>query len=221
MTLPVETSAPDGGPDACHEGCHEIELATPRGPTAARLYQAVAPVAGIVMVGGVGGGFDTPARGLYPRLAAAMVPSHVSSLRVRFRDPRDLGEAIVDVVAGIDFLVGAAVRRIALVGHSFGGAVVISAAAARAEVVTVVALATQSHGARAQDLGGRSLLLVHGTDDEILPVTCSTAVSGRARGKCELRRIEGAGHCLDEAADEVFDVVRRWLDAELPCAPGP
>lgn len=215
MAVPAETSARDGSQAGAHHDCHELELATPHGPTQARLYQAIAPVAGVVMVGGVGGGFDTPARDLYPRLASALRPSHVCSLRVRFRDPRDLAEAIVDVVAGIDFLVGAAVRRIALVGHSFGGAVVICAAAARPEVTTVVALATQSHGARAQDLRGRSLLLVHGTEDEVLAPTCSAVVADRARGRCDRRLVAGAGHCLDESADEVFAMVRGFLDAEL------
>lgn len=101
------------------------------------------------MVGGVEGSYDSPARGLYPRLASELVAEGVSVLRVRFRFPTVLDEAHHDVVAGVDHLTAAGVGRVALVGHSFGGAAVIAAAVDRPAVVAVCTLSTQSYGTEA------------------------------------------------------------------------
>jgi hypothetical protein len=48
---------------------------------------------------------------------------------VRFRHPTRLEESILDVLAGINYLQSEGMKVIALTGHSFGGAVVIQAAA--------------------------------------------------------------------------------------------
>jgi dienelactone hydrolase len=182
----------------------------------ARLWDAPAR-AGVVMVGGVGGGFDTPAQGLYPRLGRHLSGDRVAALQVAFRLPGELGEAALDAAAGVRFLAterGCA--RVALVGHSFGGAVVIRAATVLPEVAAVVTLATQSYGTeRVRDLAGRPILLVHGVDDEILPADCSVQVFGRTGEPKELRLIPGASHGLDEAADEVYRIVHGFLAQHL------
>jgi dienelactone hydrolase len=193
----------------------DIELATDHTTTTGRLYHAIAPVFGVVAVGGVGGGFDSPAKDLYARLGESLLDDHVSTLRVRFRDPRDLEQSIVDVLAGVDFLVGAGIARIALIGHSFGGAAAITAAGVRFEVRTVVTIATQSHGARIERLGNRSILLIHGTADAVLPERCSISLQHQAPGRAVLELIEGADHSLDSVADDVFRLTRDWLRREL------
>jgi hypothetical protein len=58
---------------------------------------------GVVMVGGIGGGFDTPADNLYPRLCLDFKEAGISSLR-KFRHPADLTESVIDVITGIEFL---------------------------------------------------------------------------------------------------------------------
>ena len=61
----------------------------------------------------------------------------------------------------------------------------------------VVTLSTQSAGCEhAPELGDTPLLLLHGTDDEILPAETSTVVQMLA-GHGEVVLLPGAGHLLD------------------------
>jgi pimeloyl-ACP methyl ester carboxylesterase len=191
-------------------------LRTRRGPVDVLLYDASGAKAGALLAGGVGGGFDTPALGLYPRLAEELLRHGLSTLRLKYRNPVDLAEAVHDVLMGVDFLVARGLERVALVGHSFGGAVMIDAGAQSPWVSTVVGLAPQSYGTEAvSELSPRSLLLIHGTSDAVLPASCSLSIHERARGRKELELIPGAGHVLDEDAERVFRRVRDWLLREL------
>ncbi len=106
---------------------------------------------------------------------------------------------------------------LALVGHSFGGSVVIQAAALDDHVRTVVALATQSYGtAPVEQLGPRcSVLLLHGTADGTVPPSDSEHVYRLAREPKQLILCEGAGHGLDETAEEVHQVVHDWIVDQL------
>lgn len=207
---------------------HPVRLETDRGPVEAHYYPAGGPGGGsvpgagrgAVWVGGVGGGFDTPARGLYPRLCAELAGDGIAGLRIRFRNPRELEEAGHDVLCGLNFLASQGIRHAALTGHSFGGAAVIQAAA-RAEaatpgtVRTVVTLATQGYGAEpVQDLTC-PILLIHGEADEVLTPMCSIHVHRMARGEKKLVLMPGAGHCLDETAEAVCREVRDWVKQTL------
>jgi len=115
----------------------------------------------------------------------------------------------------------AAVERVGLVGHSFGGAVVISAAVASRKgtgpaVTAVVTLATQSYGTeRVAELSPRPLLLVHGTDDEILPPVCSLSTYRQAHEPKEIRIFQGARHGLDEVTEPLRQLVHAWLLRQL------
>lgn len=194
-----------------------LQLVTSRGNVACHYYPVPGSRSAVVWVGGVGGGFDTPAREMYPRLAQVLRAHAVSSLRVCFRDPCDLDEAVLDVLAGVAFLEKDRILSIALVGHSFGGAVVIRAAAEAEKVHTVVTLATQGYGTElVGTLAPRcSLLVVHGTEDPVLPAHCSEGVYRHARQPKRLVLFKGAGHCLDEAAGDVHDLVRDWITEKL------
>lgn len=198
------------------DGYHRRVIRTDRGPVETRLYQAPGATAGVICVGGVGGGFDTPAQGLYPKLGEELSAAGFKVLRVKFRDPTHLGEAIHDVLAGIALLRAHGVERVALVGHSFGGAVVINAGIVSPVVRAVVGLASQSYGALCVgELSGRPLLLIHGEEDEVLPPSCSETLHRAAGEPKELELLPGAGHVLDEAADAVHDRVRPWLEERL------
>jgi pimeloyl-ACP methyl ester carboxylesterase len=108
------------------------------------------------------------------------------------------------------------IQSVGLVGHSLGGAVVIKAAAALPNIVrTVVTLATQSNGAAesVSQLGqeGCSILLIHGTDDDVLWPICSSYVYNKASDPKHIIMFEGASHGLEEAAEDIYQTTYRWL----------
>jgi pimeloyl-ACP methyl ester carboxylesterase len=184
-----------------------------------RYYHTAGASKAVIWVGGVGGGWDTPARGLYPLLSQKLIRKEINSLRVRFRYPTDLYESVLDVIEGIHFLEQQGIKSVGLVGHSFGGAVVIQAAAAAEassssdSVWTIVTLSTQSYGTEGVSRlkKGSSILLIHGTDDKVLPPYCSSNVYNLANDPKEIIFYKGATHGLDEAAEEVHQKVHDWL----------
>ena len=110
-------------------------------------------------------------------------------------------------------------RRYVTVGHSFGGAVAIQAAARldAESVPGVVTLATQSAGCEpVEGLSDRSLLYFHGTADTILPHFASEMVRMLAGGG-ELVLLDGADHLLKPAGAEILE----RLAAHLPAVLGP
>jgi alpha/beta superfamily hydrolase len=196
-----------------------VKLDTERGEIVCRYYSShiynPASVA-IVYVTGVGGDWGTPATGLYPRLCCSLVKNGIDGLRVRYRHPSDLLESVFDTLAGVTFLQEEhKAKAIGLVGHSFGGAVVIQAAVKASEIVsTIVTLATQSYSAVeavSKLKQGTSVLVVHGTNDKVLPVYCSEHVYQQAHEPKRLFIYERAGHGLDEVSEDVYDLVYEWF----------
>ena len=72
-------------------------MSSARGPVACRWYAAHGKGTAVIWVGGVGGGWDSPAKDVCPRLAVRLQEDGIGSLRVRFRNPTDLEEAVHDV----------------------------------------------------------------------------------------------------------------------------
>jgi predicted alpha/beta hydrolase len=103
----------------------EITIPSSRAAIACHWYLSLKQHGSVVFVGGAGGGWDTPARGLYPRLAHQLQQQGLACLRVRFRNSLELDEAVHDVVRGVIFLEMQGSTEFGFVGHSFGGAVVI------------------------------------------------------------------------------------------------
>lgn len=216
-------NAPSENPllEAVHEGSSKqgfdaVRLETKRGPIECRLYPVPSPRAA-VFVGGIGGNWDTPASGLYPRLCADLPPEGTCCLRVRYRDPSDLNEAEFDLIAAVEYLQRRHVTAVALVGHSLGGAAAIRAAACCSAVRTVVTLSTQSYGAEPIETLGPdcSVLLIHGLEDRTLSPTCSSQLHAKAKEPKRLLLLPKTGHTLDEAAQTVLREVRTWIAAEL------
>ena len=164
--------------------------------------------------------FDTPARGLYARLSEELTGEGIASLRVKYRHPTILDEAVADVLAGTAFLEMEGVESLAVLGHSFGGAVVIQVASMDPSVRTVVTLATQSYGTEMVHRLGPScsILLLHGTADRVLPPSSSRFVFDSAREPRAFILYDGAGHGLDETADEIYQEVRNWITEKLKAA---
>jgi pimeloyl-ACP methyl ester carboxylesterase len=199
------------------EEYHPVKLITSRSSIHCRYYPVEGAEKAVIWVGGVGGDWDTPARGLYPLLSEVLRKEMIASLRIRYRHPTDLEESILDVLAGITYLQDEGIKEIALVGHSFGGAVVIQAATQSPDVRTVITIATQSYGAdRVAELAtGCSLLLLHGTGDRVLSPNCSQHIYNLALEPKRLILYPNANHGLDEVADEVTLVVRDWIVQQL------
>jgi pimeloyl-ACP methyl ester carboxylesterase len=200
------------------EAYDTVEIATDRGTTVCRYYEAQGARSGVVMVGGIGGGFDTPALGLYPRLAQDLPNHRISALRVQYRHPTDLVESVFDTVLGLRYLDSRGVTAAGVVGHSLGGAVAIQAAANAPAVRVVIAIATQAAGTESvAALAGRAaILLVHGDADPVLSHTSSEEVYRRASEPKRLIVYEGAGHTLDETAESLYVEVKAWLLKHLP-----
>jgi alpha-beta hydrolase superfamily lysophospholipase len=205
------------------EGVEDLTLHTTAGPLTARLHPAPTGAPAVVWVGGAGGGLDGPAWGMYPRLAGQLASQDIASLRLHYRQPNYLEECVADTLLAVAYLrqqrgyVG-----IALVGHSFGGAVVISAGALSADVAAVVAMSSQGYGTTlAPQVSPLPLLLVHGTADEILPAAVSRDIYARANEPKELRLYQGCRHGLDECRDEVDEAVESWLRKHLLATPLP
>jgi fermentation-respiration switch protein FrsA (DUF1100 family) len=185
--------------------------------TNCRYYPAKNANRAVILVGGIGGGFDSPAKNLYPKLALRLSSEGTATLRVQLRYPTDLDESVQDVLAGVKFLETKGVDRLGLVGHSFGGAVVIQAGTKMNSVRTVVTLSTQAFGANVvPDLASHaSILLIHGAKDQTLPPKNSRLVYSLAQGHKKIVILKGNSHALDESSDEVFSAVHRWLTREL------
>jgi alpha-beta hydrolase superfamily lysophospholipase len=207
--------------ESAANGEQAIVLGTDRGDIVARYHvpsDGGVARCGVVWVGGSGGGLDGPARGLYPAACRRLQESGVAGLRLHYRMPNELDECVLDTLLGVEFLAQEGVEQVALVGHSFGGAVVISAAALSQRVRAVVAMSTQTHGTSlAPDVSPRAMLLVHGTDDTVLPDACSRQVYKMAREPKELVLYPGAGHGLDECREELLDLLVRWIPEHLEC----
>ena len=163
-----------------------------------------------------------PGQGAYARLADVLRGDHIASLRLCYRHPNVLPECALDILAGIAYLQQGRVQRVVLVGHSFGGAVVITAGAVHDRVAGVVALASQTYGARlAGQLAPRPLLVVHGKADTRLPYTCGVQIYDWAQEPKQLVLYEGAEHRLDECAEDLDQLLTQWIPATLRASVSP
>jgi hypothetical protein len=172
--------------------------------------------AGVLCVSGSGGGFDGPAMRLYPELCDRLASEQIAGLRIDYRRPNELGECTLDALAGVEFLKQEGIERIAIVGHSFGGAVAIMAGVASPHIRAVVAMSTQTYGTDlVSRISPRPLLLIHGTEDEILTDICSQLVYAEALEPKELELFKGARHGLDLVREDVLRLLENWIPPRL------
>ena len=195
--------------------CEGIELVTTRGDVPCILHRPASESSGevgVVWAAGARGGFGGPANGLYRDLAVRLADRGIASLRVNYRRPANLDESTLDVLVGVWHMASIGYPRVALVGHSFGGGVVLAASRYTTHARGVAALASQTMGAEsAALLNGRPLLLVHGEADAVLPLANAETIYGWAPEPKRLVTFSGAGHGLRECADEVRALLETWL----------
>lgn len=198
------------------DGALDLVMRTSRGEIAAALHPCEGESGAAIFVGGALGGLDGPANAIYKRLAHELVAPDegigLTSLRLHYRQPGEFQECVLDVLGGLSLLKGLGAQRVALVGHSFGAAVIIKAGELSDLVSAVAALSPQLYGTRTVErLSPRPLLLVHGTADKILDCAASDDIYERALEPKRLVLYEGADHGLTSCADELFDLLRGWL----------
>lgn len=209
-TLTLELRGVEEGPPV--DGVEDLRLHTNAGTIVCRYHPVAEGEAAVVWIGGAEGGLDGPARGLYPRIAEELVREGIASLRLHYRHPSYLEPCVLDTLLGVAFMAMRDLRRIAVVGHSFGGAVAISAAAMSPAVLGVAALSSQIYGTDlVGELSPRSLLLIHGEEDEVLPDLCSRDLYRRAQEPKQLLLYPDCGHGLDECRGRLDTDLLRWV----------
>ncbi len=204
------------GPPHEGEAGEGLVLRTSRGDIPAILHAAAESTRAVVWVCGARGGFGGPASGLYAELSEEFTAQGITSLRMDYRHPNNIQECALDLLAGVNFLRATGYGPAVVVGHSFGGAVVIAGAAFSDHVAGVVSLSPQTYGAQgAGMLSPTPLLVVHGKADTRLPFSCAVAIHDWAKEPRELVLYEGAEHRLNECRDELMDLLRDWIPARL------
>ncbi len=202
-------------------GVDRIVLDTNVGDIEGRAHAADGDAA-VVWVFGSGGGLGGPAGGLYTRLGERLARLGVASLELDYRRPGDLRNCVIDVLLGVHWLEDLGKRRLVLVGHSFGGAVVIGAGAVIDEVVGVAALSSQLQGTEpVTRLSPRPVLFIHGEADEVLPDSCSRRLHETARQPKELILYPDCRHGLDECREALDRDLTNWLRRVLELGPAP
>lgn len=188
----------------------EVEIFTPEGVIKGLLHKADGATGVMIMAPDAGGGLDGPG-GLYEPLARQLQKAGITALRIDYREPNDLRESIYDVLASVEAMRQHGAQRIALLGWSFGGAVVITAGAASNLVVGVATIACQNFGAEiVSDLSPKSLLIIHGTDDIETPDQYSRELYSHARQPKELVLYSGGDHDLTQHTGQALDKLRAW-----------
>jgi pimeloyl-ACP methyl ester carboxylesterase len=201
-------------PHEAGDGSLRVLLKTTRGDIEGILHPVEGGTGAVVCVGGAMGGLDGPADKLYGRLPALLAPANVTVLRLTYRTPNNLEECVADVLAGCSFLKGIGGTATVLVGHSFGGAVVIKAGEIW-PVAGVVSMSPQLHGTRQVHDMQRPLLLVHGNADSVLSHEASEDIYRRANDPKRIVLFSDTGHSLIQAKDQIEKLLAEWIPARL------
>lgn len=202
------------------DGVFEVLMHTTRGVISAELYLSEGSP-GAVLWGGVRRREEDSSRQpVYADLAQELVADGITSLRIFYRwpggAPGPFEECVMDTLGGVSFLKTLGAKGIALVGHSFSGGVVIRAAAISPHVTAVIALASQLYGTQpVASLSPRPLLLIHGTDDQVLECESSRIIYEQAKEPKEIVLFDGAGHGFRECKDELRALMKGWLISKV------
>jgi len=195
---------------------NRVLLNTSGGDVEGIFHSAERATRGVIWVCGALGGLDGPSFGIFATLSQELLGEGISSLRLNYRFPGDFDQCVLDVLVGVYFLQQEGVDKVALVGHSFGGAVAIMAGTMSPQVKAVAGLSSQTSGAhRVNELSPRPLLLIHGERDQNLPASCSQHIYEWAKEPKELVIYRGSGHFLRECQQELHALLKGWLIDKL------
>lgn len=166
---------------------------------------------GVIMLGGANGGFDGPSR-LYRDLSERLCLDGIAVLRLDYRVPRDCAQCGIDALLALQYLDDEAVRKVVLVGWSFGGAVAIATGSVARTVCGVATIATASTAGGPRGwLRTKPILLLHGDADNISPVEVSRQVYAEADENRRMIVYPGTGHDIREARDAARNDLTDWI----------
>jgi len=83
-----------------HGSVRQVRLYLENGSIACRYYETVGARSAVLWLGGVGGGFDSPAHDLFDRMASDFLGRRVNSVRLRYRYASDLDLAKQEIEMG-------------------------------------------------------------------------------------------------------------------------
>lgn len=193
-----------------------LKFHTNRGEFSGIVHKAENSDRAVIWVCGARGGFGGPGPGTYARLSEQLTGKGITSLRLDYRFPNDLLECVLDLLVGVAHLKETGHGPVVVVGHSFGGAVVIAAGASSDHIKGVVSLSPQTYGAgMAGQIAPRKLLVAHGKADTRLPFSCALQIYEWAQEPKEVVLFEGAEHRLEECRDELETLLCAWIPATL------
>jgi predicted esterase len=171
------------------------------------------------MVTGIDGGFLEPGDDLYEALGQWFADHGTGAIFVEYRRPGELRASTCDALAGAQFLRERGASRFALVGWSFGGAVISHTAAELGPAAqTLVGLAAQSRDTEVLErFAGRSVYLVHDPADENVPFTAMEQIAAEVPPGVQVvaRRVEGSNHALDGLGGLLRSEIPRWVLEDL------
>ena len=207
----------DSGPPHEGDAGEGIVIHTNRGPIPGILHRGQdRSIGGVLWVAGARGGYTGPANNVYGDMSEDLTAQGIVSLRLNYRQPSVFPESVLDTLVGLSFLKGIGCARTAVVGHSFGGAVVIAAAALSPTASAVVSLSPQTYGAQnAGEIAPRPILVVHGLSDTRLPPRCAEQIYAWSGEPKELVLYPDTEHGLRESAQELRDLLRTWIPEKL------
>lgn len=210
-----------------------IQIETERGPVWMYYYPAKSAELGLVTVGGIGAnnnnnnnnnsesasgkdtlsaqGFDSPAAHVYERLGKELVNENISTVHLRFRSINPFEDTVHDVRAAVEFLHKLGIKKVVVIGHSLGGASVISAASYEPGVIGVAALCSQPYGAdRVRTLNEKRLYIAAGLFDVVEPPCWSSAIYREAHCQKQLTYFRDF-HNLETCANDVYKSLHQWI----------
>lgn len=190
-------------------------LDTSNGIVETRWYEVPKAEVAILWLGDDRGGFDSPADGLFDRLAERFRAQQVASLRVQYRVPSDATQNGLDALVATAVLQKLEVSRVVVVAWGLG-AVGAFAVMERFPTAAAVALLAPRgmKPAAAADLG-RPLLILHGTGDRVAPTQASRDLLAKASEPKRIVYYPDADHDLAGVAGEVEAELATWLERQL------
>ena len=193
-----------------------LKFHTSRGEFTGIIHKAENSDRAVIYVCGARGGFTGPGPESYARLSQRLLGEGVTSLRLDYRLPNDLLECALDLMVGAGYLNEIGYGPVVVVGHSFGGAVVIAAGANSPHIKGVISLSPQTYGAgMAGQVAPRKLLVAHGKADTRLPYSCAVQIYEWAKEPKELVLFDEAEHRLEECREELETLLASWIPATL------